>query len=156
MKISMDDGRYRGIKDEIVRLEAAIPGIGGMYIDGGEVVIYAPRDAVREDVISALAHAAESMAITPDLRAQLARGDRIRLKPANFALSQLLTWERALEDSVARVAGFTGINADESLNQIRINVADPATVPEIEPLVVAAGVPLDAVAFRIAPMPVAS
>lgn len=146
----------RGIEDEIERLETAIPGIGGMYIEGADIVVYVPKDAARENVISALARAANGMAITPDLRAQLVRGERILLKPAKFAMSQLLTWEEALEGPITRVAGLTGIDADESLNQVRINVADSASMPEIEALVVAAGIPLEAVAFRIAPMTVAS
>lgn len=152
----MSKRRNREIEDEIVRLEASIPGIGGMYVEGCDVVVYVPPDAVRENVISALARAANAMAITPDLRAQLARGERIRLQPARFPFSQLIAWEESLEGPVAEVSGFTGIDADESVNRVRINITDPTRIPEIEAIIMAAGIPLEAVTFTIAPIAVAS
>lgn len=144
-------GFYRGIEHEILRLESAIPGIGGMYVDGGDIVVFAPKEATRGAVISALAREGRLMAITPDLRSQLARGERIRIVPARFALSQLIAWEESLARAFSHFDGFTGIDADEATNQVRIEVADAGKIPAAQQLVATAGVPSDAVAFKVVP-----
>lgn len=145
----------RGIERQILRLESAIPGIGGMYVDGGDIVVFAPSQTERGKVISALAREAHAMAITPGLQAQLVRAQRIRIRPAKFALSQLIAWEEKLARSLSQTQGFTGIDADESTNQVRINVAEPSAIQAVQQVVAAAGVPSDAVVIKIAPQAVA-
>lgn len=145
----------RGIEQEILRLESAIPGIGGMYVDGEEIVVFVPKDVSSGRVIAALAREAHTMAITSDKQGQLARGERIRIRPAKFPLSQLIAWEETLAGSFSHVDGFTGIDADESTNQVRINVADAATISAAQQLVAASGVPSDAVSIRIVPKAIA-
>lgn len=141
----------RGIEHEILRLESAIPGIGGMYVDGRDIVVFAPKEVPRGAVISALAREGRLMAITPDLKSQLARGERIRIVPARFALSQLIAWEESLSMAFSKFDGFTGIDADESTNQVRIEVADAGKIPAAQQLLATAGVPSDAVAFKVVP-----
>ena len=141
----------RGIEHEILRLESGIPGIGGMYVDGRDIVVFAPKNIAPGQVISALVREAHAMAITPDLKGQLSRGERIRIRPARFALSQLVAWQESLASIFSKVDGFTGIDADESTNQVRVNVADAATIPEIQSLVATAGIPSDAISIKVAP-----
>jgi hypothetical protein len=146
----------RGIEHEILRLESAIPGIGGMYVDGSDIVVYAPKNMSRGQVISALAREAHGMGITADIKAQLARGANIRVRTANFSLSQLVAWQDNLGRTLSHVEGLTGIDADESTNQVRINVDNEASIANVQSLVAAAGIPSNAFTVKVAPRAIAA
>lgn len=141
----------QGIEQEILRLEPSIPGIGGMYMDGGDMVVLVPANTTRERVVSAFAQKAAGMRITPDIKALLLHGDRIRIRPAKFALSQLIAWEESLMTPLSQVAGLSGLDADESTNQVRVNVSNAAYITAVQEVAAAAGVPADAVTIKVVP-----
>jgi hypothetical protein len=95
------------------------------------------------------------MAITDDLKAQLTHGERIRLVPAKFALSQLIAWKSAVSVKFSGIEGITGIDADESINRLRISVSSASAAGAINSIVAAAGVPAEAVKIDVSAKAVA-
>jgi hypothetical protein len=145
----------RGIEHEILRLEPAIPGIGGMYVSGNEIVVFTPPGANPGRTISALKREAHNMFVSAGVKAQLMAGERIRIREGKYALSQLVAWQEELTLPLSRIEGFSGIDADESTNRVRVNLTDGAQTVAVQRAAAAAGVPVDAVTVQIVPTAIA-
>lgn len=139
----------RGTEDDILRMENFLPGLGGIYTDGGDVVVYAPPTVSRESVLAALARGAVTLALDPKERGQIVRGERIRILPSRFAFSQLVAW---MESGVAAsVKGVSTLDADEKANRLSIRITDETAREKVITEANLAGVPVEALNITLAP-----
>lgn len=149
---------WRGIEDEMLRSEARVSGLGGMFVDSvGNVVVYA-RDEVAPGSAEAEARALFSrLAIDDVMRASLLQGGVVRRR-ADHAFSQLVDWQMRLLPRLARVPGYVSIDADESPNRVRIDVSGLASQAQAAAVARSLDVPPEALVFRVAPRvaPIAS
>jgi hypothetical protein len=85
----------RGFEDDLLRLEARVPGLGGLYADSsGEFVMF-----LKDTSILARARAIEefrtapSIVLAPEHRSRLDAGGPVHTRLAQFAFSDLVAWQ---------------------------------------------------------------
>jgi hypothetical protein len=139
--------RSRGIEDAILRLEAAVPGIGGFYADTatGHFTVLVRDGARRGPAVHAVQQLLSRIeAGAPGMLPTSARTD-VDVRIGDYAFSELVVWQKTLRRVLFNVPEFLSIDADERLNRVQITVSSEAARSKIEDLVSAAGVPLAAV-----------
>ncbi len=138
----------RGVEDDILRLEAAAPGIGGVYIDAsGRVNVYMRDKTNRGIAIAALRALGLKMNGALPEAARFAAGDVV-VQTGEFSFSELLGWSQVLLADAVNVPGFVSIDADESSNRVVVTLSDTTQRGEITRLAASAGVPPTAVEVR--------
>jgi hypothetical protein len=86
------NGRFaRGTEDDILRLENFLPGLGGIYMEGANIVVYAPPNADRSEVLAKIALGATTLDLDPTTYSKMIRGENIVIRPARYAFSQLVS-----------------------------------------------------------------
>jgi hypothetical protein len=100
----------RGVEDDILRIEAKVPGFGGFYADSvGGLVAYV-RDVTNSSAATA---ALKDLALSDPGRFYVTGASpKITIRQADFAFSQLVGWEESLLESV-RPRGVLLYDADE-------------------------------------------
>ena len=146
----------RGTEDEILRLEAAIPGFGGVFLDEqGEVVVYAPASVASNDLRGKLASLAARTRLGDKVRAGFRAGGQVKIRKADYAFSSLIAWKEALTKGLVRIPGVLATNADESINRIRVTIATADAGAAVLRAAAAAQVPTDAIATTVGLQPTA-
>lgn len=144
----------RGVEDEILRIENAIPGVGGMFRDAaGNINIYVPHGANAGLIKAALARVAPGLGLPQSARDELADGRTVKLIEGDYAFSQLVAWEQAIATKLQPGTGIFGVDADEAKNRVRILVTHDVDAAKVQQLAVAAGVPAAAVVVEVGTPP---
>ena len=142
---AMNGRNARGIEDDILRLEAAAPGIGGVFVDpSGRVNVYTRSSTNPALAIGALRALGQRMNSALPEAARLVAGDVV-MRRGDFAFSELLGWSQVLLADAVNVPGFVSIDADESSNRVVVTLSDTAQRSEIWRIAAAAGIPTAAV-----------
>lgn len=121
----------RGIEDDILRLEARVPGIGGLWLDSetGRFTVFL-KDMSRAESAS---EAVQGFAA--DLSARLPVGvidpSNVEVVPGQFAFSDLVAWNKALRTRLGNLPEFISIDADERINRVRIEVEQETAREEV-------------------------
>lgn len=139
----------RGAEDNILRLENFLPGLGGVYVDGENLVVYVPPATVRKDAIAKLALGAATLDLEPKTRRQMIYGENIVLRPARHSFSQLVAWSEGGAGGIMLLPGVIGIDANEGTNRLTILVRDLSVVPSVFATAKTAGLPEDAIETRV-------
>lgn len=121
--------RSRGEQDEMLRLEAKLPGFGGWYRDSSGLVVYMKRSAgtspavVRETVY-------ETYAARPDLLGPsiMAEAKDAKIVFGEYSLSELIAIENRIASPRVRISGFTGVGTSIILNRVKVGFQDTASV----------------------------
>ena len=144
------NGRFeRGTEDDVLRLENFLPGLGGIYIDGSSIVVYAPPGMERREILAKIAQGATTLNLDASTYHQMVRGDNIVVRPARYAFSQLVSWVEAGAGGVMRTPGVNGIDANEATNRITLFIKDSSVITRALAVAKAAGLPVDAFDFVI-------
>lgn len=143
----------RGAEDDILRIEAVLPGFGGMFIDNGVINLFVPKGNDAVNARAAIAQVASSLRLVPELREQLARGDNLNLLQADFAFSQLIEWQTALASRVKPDIPIFGIDADEKKNRLRVLILPGGTRAEVLHLAALANIPDAAIEVEVGTPP---
>lgn len=144
----------RGFEDEILKLEAQIPGFGGMFRDAaGRAVIYLRDLPQANAAVGTIRSMAATLNVEPGFARQLAEGRDIEVRRGLFAFSQLVDWQRTVAAATVRLNGFISVDADESLNQVRVTIADDVSPIPFQDAVAALGLPASAVKLETGPRP---
>lgn len=122
IKEALSGRGQREVEDDILRMEAAIPGFGGAYREKGDIVVFVPAATARSSVLEALSRVAPSLNLEPRSKLQLSNGSGIRLRTATFPFSSLIVWERMLAPRLHRAGVLTFIDADEAKNQVTLGI----------------------------------
>lgn len=142
----------RGFEDDILRLEARVPGVGGVYVDSlGRTVVYvkslADADAATREWRSAASHLQLADAHT----ARMAAADGVVPREGRFSFSELVAWQKVLLVAIGREKGFVSIDADEMRNRVSVTVSDDSTVMVVRTRAMEIGMPEDAVDVQVGP-----
>jgi hypothetical protein len=140
----------RGTEDDILRLENALPGLGGVFLQGSKLVVYVPAGMSRSEALERLAIGATTLNLPPDLYQQMTRGENIELRPARYPFSRLVSWVASGIGGIMRLPGVTGIDANEATNKVTLFVRDESFGAPAVAAAHAAGLPFDAVETRVA------
>lgn len=148
-------GRHaRGVEDEILRMENAVPGLGGMFVDGtGTVTLYVPRGADRAAIRRVIAQLAPTVAVARPLRDQLADTQHLKLIDGDFPFSQIVAWQSALIAKPLAGTGIYSVDADEASNRVHIMVAAAGDLASAQQTATAAGIPVGAVQIEVGSAP---
>lgn len=121
------------------RLAERVPGFGGLFLDGAEVVVYLVDLSTRE----------EAEPIIRDFLSESSDSDReIRWLEGRFDWRQLVVWKMCLFDRLFALEGMTTADISESRNRIVFGVENEALIPRAEEEVAKTAVPDEAVEFE--------
>jgi len=139
--------RVRGEQDEMLRLEAKLPGFGGWYIDStGQVVAYMKPSAgtsptlVRETIYQTYAARPEAVVrkiMAPAYHAKIVDGD--------YTLSELIAIENRIANPRVAIPGLTGFGTSLFLNRVKVGFTDTASVCAGVAAITSMGVPRAAI-----------
>lgn len=144
--------RERGVEDDILRMESALPGIGGAFVEDDMLVIYVPGGTARQMALSALGKIVGSLNIQPAERARLTSGQGVIFRTSRYAFSQLVAWQENASGAFFSLGGVTVTDADERLNQLSITVLAEKYRIQVLELAASLGIPSNAVNVMVRPM----
>lgn len=140
----------RGIEDEILKIEARVPGLGGVFSENGRIVVYAPISSSRADVLHGLALASPWLNVDALSRKKLSTGDDIEIRPSRYAFSQLVSWVEN-GGSLFSIEGVSWIDADEQLNKVTISITEEKYRSAVVRLAESLGIKDDALNILVGP-----
>ncbi|HJU75662.1 MAG TPA: hypothetical protein VJ717_18100 [Gemmatimonadaceae bacterium] len=125
-----------------------MPGIGGIFIDSGDVLVAHVRDAGSES--QALTKLTELQAAGKGVFAGLGNVKRSEIRRGTFAFSELVAGQRSL--AAQPNEKLRTVDADERTNRITVTVSDSAGVAKIISDASRLGIPHSAISIRIDPI----
>jgi hypothetical protein len=140
----------RGFEDEILRMEARVPGLGGIFLDPatGQAVAHVRSLGDRTTTMLAIRSAATTLNVEESFRSKIGVEGAMIIREGSYAFSELVAWSIAVA-SKPRLPGLVSIDADERLNRVRLGITDDEVRARVIELLASAGVPEAAVAFDI-------
>jgi hypothetical protein len=142
----------RGAEDEILRLEAAMPGLGGLYrTPEGETVVFAAPASDFGPARARLASRAAGVHFSEKIKSTLATGEGLEIRPSKYPFSVLIAYEQLLVPSLKGLEGVLSVDADESRNRVRVSIASSEIAAVVAKAAATAGVPAAAVITEITP-----
>jgi len=135
----------RGTEDDILRLENFLPGLGGVYVENGETVLYVLPGTSDVAISDALSRGAAALNIPEEMRSRLAHRQNVRIKTGKFAFSQLVAWQDVVGAAVMGIPGVVGVDADERTNSVAVIVQSSDMAIRIAGVVKKLGLPENAV-----------
>jgi hypothetical protein len=144
--------KVRGFEDDILRMESRAPGLGGVSFDSdGSIIVYLTDTSNAEWVRKSLRGMARQLVDPDPNAAAMLAESKIIIRKGRFTFSQLVHLVPAVTRALQPLAGFQAIDADESLNRIRVTVNDPASAWEARRAVAALGLPDSLTTIEIHP-----
>lgn len=140
----------RGFEDEILRMEAQIPGLGGVYRDpaSGKMVVFLKNVDQQQTALAALRSMRESINVRRGIRDNLGVSGATIVRQGDYSFSELVSWQVLIVSRI-RSHGYLEVGADEMQNRVRI-VMEPEA-PDADAIlrsVFALGVPPEAVVVK--------
>ena len=156
IRAAIEGRTIRGFEDNLLRLENAIPGFGGMFQDGEHsMVVYLTDLRNRGLAIRGLQKNAHYFSVDTKVFADV-RGGRVKFRQGQFSFSQLVDWQAKVSNSLVGFNQLVYVDADESINRVRVRVIHGSDLVPFRLAIGALGLPTDAVVFDfgqpIAPM----
>jgi hypothetical protein len=139
----------RGFEDDQLRFESALPGFGGIARDtSGRLVLWGPADRAEPDIRTVVTR--ESAILHFDEAARLEiTNNNYDVRVAAYSFSQLVDWkERMSLESLGRVPGVIGVDADERVNRLTVFVGDDRARSGVLLAADGAAIPRDAINFE--------
>ncbi|MEP6496095.1 MAG: trypsin-like serine protease [bacterium] len=139
--------RSRGFEDEILRMEAQVAGLGGVWVDeAGTPVVYLKDLSRRSEAMQALRLFASSLPVGASFRSKLGAEGSTAVLQGQFGFSELVAWSRSIAASL-RAPGFLSIDADEAQNRVHITTTKGAPREPFLRGIGALGIPESAIVF---------
>ena len=141
------------LDEHLLEIAKRDPAFGGTFLDrDGRITTYVTDDALQAlDGFSRLA--AMSVAIESEFRTHEevveASARRMTVLPAAYRFTQLYEWHEALKRDVLRLRGVLLTDIAESRNRLLIGVTDSGVIDQVEQLLVALGIPREAVLIEV-------
>lgn len=118
-------------------LDRQVPGFGGFYVDAsGTPTIYLTRGSPRANAERALAGY---------LNARGLGVAALRVQEARYGWQQLERWQAAGTMAAFEAQGTVFVDNDETVNRVRIGVADLSSMGQVRAAIARSGLPDDAV-----------
>jgi hypothetical protein len=136
----------RGFEDEILRLEAKIPGVGGVFADSsGNFVIYVRDESKAAAAMSEFRAQVKTLSLPAEIRAVIDNPTRLISRVGAYDFSQLVAWSRIVLHTFGAEPGFVSIDADEAANRVRVTLSTEETRARVLLSVPGLGIPVGAV-----------
>ena len=140
--------KSRGIEDEILRIQADVPTLGGVYFDPSSDAIVA---YVKDDVDIPRLNASvrvSALRADPEHKTLFSAGKAIRTVKGMFAFSDLVTYQKALAAKIMSLPDVVSIDADEAANRVAVGMVGEGASEAILSAGDAIGVPRDAIVIQ--------
>lgn len=123
-----DGRRARGFEDEILRMEAQIPGLGGLFHDPatGQLVIYLKELSRRQDAMAKLRAMARNLNVRRVHKDRLGIEGQTVARQGKYSFSELVAWQFAIAAGVQH-GGNASVDADEAINRVRVVIEPNAS-----------------------------
>jgi hypothetical protein len=152
VSLAVSGKRDRGEQDEMLRVEAKLPGFGGFYIDSlGNVVIYqkhvpaAAAAAVARKVLFA-EYAGRSERNVRDIMSHAANA---QIREGAYSLSELIAVEYSIAANPASIPGLVGVGTSIFQNRVVAGFRDSASMVAGLASIPRKGIPKDAVVGEV-------
>jgi hypothetical protein len=139
---------FRGIMDDMLRIEAVAPGFAGYYVEKDTVLIALLVDPENEARLRA-ATAELKGRREPGTFNSLSLTKVVRIVPAMYSLSELAAWQDLMFGVIAKFDVLTSVGVDITHNKVRIGITEAAGEPVMFEAVRKLGVPGDAVRIEV-------
>jgi hypothetical protein len=90
--------------------------------------------------------------VDPQTRGRFARGERIELRTAKYAFSDLIAWQYLVGGALNRSGGISFTDADERANKVSIGIVSQQYRQQVVEAAQRNGVPIDALDIRVQPL----
>lgn len=144
--------KTRGIEEEWLKIEARVPGFGGLYRDttSGKIVAFLIDTNQAPTLRAAVA---EVDTLFPDAATRLAVGaGSIEVRRGTYAFSELVAWQQRIA-ALNDMPGFVSVDADEGWNRVTVGLETSASRIQFSAVAEAAGIPSAAIRFVNARVP---
>ena len=139
-------GQSRGIEDSYLELESRIPGFGGMFVNAeGDIQIWVAPNTDRGRAERGVRDFLSNK--TGHLKGPKPR--RLVLRAGRYGFGSLVAWQQAIASAATRESGIAMIDADESLNRVRVTVRTEDALHRLPVLLARARVPQRAVVAEV-------
>ncbi len=111
----------RGFEDEILRMEARIPGLGGIFVDRltGRPTVYLTPTANQDQALVVLRGMSRALRLRPAVRARLEAPGGIMVRQGKYRFSELVAWQELISREL-RLEGYMSVDANEAINRVEI------------------------------------
>lgn len=143
--------RLRRGQDDMLRIEAVVPGFAGYYVDENERVVLLRRrqSQVSDDQLRQLVYAQYASSASDVVRATMASAASANVVDAAYSLSELIAWERRVLENWKKVPKFTGTGVLTRANKVTVTVEDAAYLTSAGAAIQLLGVPAAALNFEV-------
>jgi hypothetical protein len=139
----------RGAEDDLLRLEAELPELGGGYFDDHGRFVVLLTDVSRGSVAKTLARRHLSGWRMGDATRNTfaIQGDAgIVIQPAQYRFSTLVAWHSKVRAALPIPgASVSSLDADERSNRLRVGLIDVASTPVLVAKLASIGIPVDGI-----------
>jgi hypothetical protein len=152
LSLAVSGKRVRGEQDEMLRVEAKLPGFGGFYIDSlGNVVIYqkhvpaaAAAALARKVLFTEYAGRSER-----NVREIMSNASNAQIREGAYSLSELIAVENSIDASPASLPGLVGVGTSIFHNRVIAGFRDTASMVAALASLPRKGIPKDAVVGEV-------
>lgn len=136
----------RGEQDEMLKLEAQLPGFGGFFIDSiDQVVVYMkPFPQSSPAKLRQVLYNTYATRTDAKVRQIMAPASRAVILDGQFSLSELIAIENRITRRALTTQGLVGVGTSLKRNRVAVGFRDNSSMQQGVQSLVAAGIPLDA------------
>jgi hypothetical protein len=123
--------RDRGEQDEMLRVEAKIPGFGGFYIDSvGNVVAYLKqsRTATPAGLVRSILSREYAGRSEQNVREIMSKASEAQIREGAYSLSELIAVENRIASSPASIPGLVGVGTSIFHNRVVAGFRDSSSM----------------------------
>lgn len=148
----------RGEQDEMLRVEAQVPGFGGFFLDSADRLVAYLKDTTSGRADSARAALAQRYSRRPDVVVRQITADigRTEIRVGRYSLAELIAMQGRIATRKLKVFGIVAYGPNIEENRLIVAFESQATLDAGLPLLAQIGVPAEALIAQVWPPVVAS
>lgn len=133
-----------GIEGKFLRIERAVPGFAGFYLDTAtqEIVMRVRTGADRRRATAEIKALVSGLPVEDNLRNRVLATDELRSEVADYAFSDLVRFHQRLRPVIFAIPGVVGLDVNERHNRVEVTVKAGTAQSSVYDGVESAGVPI--------------
>jgi len=138
--------RLRRGQDDMLRIEAVVPGFAGYYVDENEQIVLLQKSPspASAQTLRKMVYDTYSTHPSAIVRAIMARASNAMVQDAVFSLSELVAWERTVLEKCQDIPGCNGTGVSVVNNKLTVTVDQAENVTSTRVALAALGIPPEA------------
>lgn len=119
-----------GEQDEMLKLEARLPGFGGFFIDEGQRIVVFMKDGTAPSVDAVEGQLAQQFGMRREARIRevLSHLSETRVITGKYSLSELVAIENTIATNYKEIPGFSGGGVSLFRNKVKIGFTDASSL----------------------------